>query len=243
MGLFSKEESRVEHGYYLIDRSTNRIFRKQFSFVKQADKGIYRVDRKLEEALEFRRGIDVNDMPLENIANQENESFYVRIKPAVEHLIDQPGFYQAINGLLDKDKIRDRLLSKNANIRRQYLYYRIGKEVPATPKITLFVGTIGYDGNEVYKAYTPKDEKFHTKIAKKEISYIDEYIHNAHRTTAWEENCRNMGAIITDEEANYRKSRMKNDIKVEPINKVPTDEGDNTNGQYVPRHARKGNAR
>ena len=28
---------------------------------------------------------------------------------------------------------------------------------------------LGYDGNEVYKAYTPKDEKFHTKIAKKEI--------------------------------------------------------------------------
>ena len=212
MGIFNKNKELLNaYRIQLLDRNTNKYYNCDINFYKiVGKKGLYRADRKIEQAQNTDK-IDMQNAKKVSIMQNEgkdkiiHDSFLLRTCPEIYKLIGQPGFREQLYNLLDYQRIRERLLRANKTVKQHYLYYRMGLKDKVLGQTMLFVGSLQKRKGQIERCYDEIDEELSTEYAAMEIERIDMQIDKIRRMKEWKQACIPMWETILKESDEYKK--------------------------------------
>lgn len=212
MGIFNKNKELLNaYRIQLLDRNTNKYYNCDINFYKiVGKKGLYRADRKIEQAQNTDK-IDMQNAKKVSIMQNEgkdkiiHDSFLLRTCPEIYKLIGQPGFREQLYNLLDYQRIRERLLRANKTVKQHYLYYRMGLKDKVLGQTMLFVGSLQKRKGQIERCYDEIDEELNTEYAAIEIERIDMQIDKIRRMKEWKQACIPMWETILKESDEYKK--------------------------------------
>lgn len=212
MGIFNKNKELLNaYRIQLLDRNTNKYYNCDINFYKiVGKKGLYRADRKIEQAQNTDK-IDMQNAKKVSIMQNEgkdkiiHDSFLLRTCPEIYKLIGQPGFREQLYNLLDYQRIRERLLRANKTVKQHYLYYRMGLKDKVLGQTMLFVGSLQKRKGQIERCYDEIDEELNTEYAAMEIERIDMQIDKIRRMKEWKQACIPMWETILKESDEYKK--------------------------------------
>ena len=212
MGIFNKNKELLNaYRIQLLDRNTNKYYNCDINFYKiVGKKGLYRADRKIEQAQNTDK-IDMQNAKKVSIMQNEgkdkiiHDSFLLRTCPEIYKLIGQPGFREQLYNLLDYQRIRECLLRANKTVKQHYLYYRMGLKDKVLGQTMLFVGSLQKRKGQIERCYDEIDEELNTEYAAMEIERIDMQIDKIRRMKEWKQACIPMWETILKESDEYKK--------------------------------------